>query len=222
MSLAPALAFLTDLAANNHTEWFRANRPAYEAARDAFRAFVRDVHRELAETDPHLRDVDPAKALFRINRDIRFSRDKAPYKRNFSAALAPGGPKDPGPIYYLHLEPGGASGLAGGIWLPDKEPLKQIRQEIDYNAPALRAILDTPEFTATFSRSFFAGEQLKRIPSGYAADHPEADLLRLKSFTVWHPVSDAQAAATDFATTAIGALRHLTALNNWLRQATHG
>jgi len=219
MSLAPALAFLTDLRANNTTEWFRAHRPAYEAARATWLAFIRQLHQGLLPSDPLLRDLDPAKALFRINRDIRFSHDKSPYKVHFGAVLAPGGTKDPGPVYYVHLEPGDRSGLAGGIWQPLPDHLKRIRQEIDYDAATLRSILTTPAFRQTFGTSFFEGDALKRIPTGYPLDHPAADLLRLKSFTGWHPVPDAQATDPAFASAAVDTFHHLQPLLTWLRTA---
>ncbi len=217
--LRPALAFLRALRENNSSEWFRANRATYDEARAAFVAFVRDVHAGLVEIDPLLRNVDPARSLFRINRDVRFSHNKAPYKTNLAAALAPAGNKDPGAIYYLHLEPDGKSGLAGGIWQPPTPELKKIRQEIDFNAPALHAILNAPAFAERYGQSLYSGDALKRIPTGYPVDHPEAALLRLKSFTVWHGVPDAQVASPDFTAEAIKALQVLHPFAGWLREA---
>lgn len=217
--LAPALSFLTALRANNTSEWFRANRPTYEATRVAFIAFVREVHQQLLSVDPMLRDVDPAKSLFRINRDIRFSHDKSPYKTHFGAVLAPGGPKDPGPVYYLHLEPGDCSGVAGGIWQPPADQLKRIRQEIDYDAATLRTLLANPSFTTAFGDSFFKAAALRRIPAGYPVDHPAADLLRLKSFTAWSAISDAQIASPDAVQLAADRLAQLQPLLGWLRVA---
>jgi uncharacterized protein (TIGR02453 family) len=218
-SLSVVLPFLRLLRENNNTEWFRANRPSYDAARAEFIAFVKAVHAELSLTDPSLRNVDPAKSLFRINRDIRFSANKAPYKNNFAAALAPAGNKDPGAVYYLHLEPDGKSGLAGGIWQPATPELKKIRQEIDFNSSALHAILTAPAFVQRYGTSFQSGDALKRIPAGYPIDHPEAALLKLKSFTAWSPLSDEQVSAPDFTNQTITTLRALSPLAQWLRDA---
>lgn len=215
-ALPLSLSFLRGLRAHNTAEWFQANRPAYEAARAEFVRFVRDVHAGLAEVDPSLRATDPAKALFRINRDVRFSADKAPYKRNFSAALAPGGRKDPGPVYYLHVQPDGQSGYAGGIWMPESADLKRIRQEIDFSPEPLRAVLAHADFQRWYGGQLMTDDALKRIPAGYALDHPDADLLRLKSFTAWHPVADDALRVED----AISAFAALAPLNEWLRTAT--
>ncbi len=213
--LTRALDFLRELRDHNTAEWFQANRPAYEAARTDFVAFVRAVHAGLTEADPLLRATDPAKALFRINRDVRFSTDKAPYKRHFSAALAPAGRKAPGPVYYLHLEPDGQSGYGGGVWLPESADLKRIRQEIDFSPEPLRAVLQAPEFQRWFGPALLPDGALKRIPTGYPPDHPDADLLRLKSFTAWHSVADDAPSVPG----AVAALSALVPLNAWLRAA---
>ncbi len=214
-NLSAALQFLRDLRDNNTSDWFQANRAAYEAARTDFVKFVREVHAGLLEVDPLLRQADPAKALFRINRDVRFSTDKAPYKRNFSAVLAPGGRKDPGPVYYLHLQPDGQSGYAGGVWMPPPADLKKIRQEIDFTPQPLRAVLANAEFQRWFGPTLMQDGALKRIPTGYPPDHPEADLLRLKSITAWHTVPDDRVQVAD----AIAAFTALAKLNEWLRNA---
>lgn len=210
-----ALAFLRELRENNSAEWFKANRSRYEAARATFVLFVREVYAGLLAFDPLLRTTDPARSLFRINRDVRFSHDKSPYKRQLSAALAPNGPKDSGPVYYLHLEPDGKSGFAGGIWQPEPADLKRIRQEIDFAPAPLRAVLQQPGFQRWFNGTLMSDDALKRIPVGYPADHPEADLLRLKSFTAWHPVADDAFTVSD----AVAAFAALAPLNAWLRTA---
>ncbi len=162
-----------------------------------------------------LRTADPAKALFRINRDVRFSADKAPYKRNFSAALAPGGRRDSGPVYYIHLQPDSESGYGGGIWMPEAADLKKIRQEIDFNPESLRAVLAAPAFRRWFGPTLLTNDSLKRIPAGYPPDHPDADLLRLKSFTAWHSAPDDSLRVAD----AVAALSELVPLVRWLRGA---
>ena len=216
-ALTGALAYLRELRDHNSPEWFHANRATYDAARAAFLAFVREIHAGLAEADPLLRTTDPAKALFRINRDVRFSADKAPYKRHFSAALAPGGRKDPGPVYYLHLQPDGESGYGGGVWLPESADLKRIRQEIDFTPAPLRTLLAAPDFRRWYGPELMPDGALKRIPAGYPPDHPDADLLRLKSFTAWHPVPDGAMNVDD----AVTALNNLIPLVEWLRGALH-
>jgi uncharacterized protein (TIGR02453 family) len=181
------LQFLKDLAANNNRIWFDANRHAYEAAKADFEAFIARLLRELAQQDASLEGVQAKDCIFRIFRDVRFSKNKEPYKPNFGAAISAAGRKPSGAGYYLHLEPG-HSFWGGGMWLPPAAVLKAVRQEIDYNLAEFTGILQQKEFRKLFQS--IAGEKLKTAPKGYAADNPAMEYLKLKSFTVGHPLAD--------------------------------
>lgn len=181
------LTFLKQLKQNNTKEWMDSHRDIYEVARQNFEEFVAAILDGMSSVEPSFADLKPKHCIFRINRDIRFSKDKSPYKNNFGAAFSKGGKKSPYADYYFHLEPGN-SFLAGGLWMPDAARLKGIRQEIDYGLEDFRQIVNNKAFRKIFPN--IEGEQLKNAPSGYAIDNPAIEYLRYKSFTVGHSVED--------------------------------
>ncbi len=187
-----ALQFLRDLAANNNRDWFLENKPVYEREVVApMRLLLADVISALATAGSQLTG-DPAKAIFRIHRDVRFSKDKLPYKTNSGAVLRKAGAGKFDGILYIHLDPAGCF-LAAGFYLPEKEALEAIREAIYIDparANALRADL------AGRKLGFDMSEALSRMPRGFeeAAESPVADLLRLKSFTVRRDLSPADLA----------------------------
>ena len=187
--------FLRDLKAHNTKEWFDANRDRYEAARDNVLALIDHLIEDIAGFDADLRGLEAKQCLFRINRDVRFSKNKAPYKTNFGASLSRGGRRSPFAGYYLHLEPGGVF-IGGGIYMPASPQLKAIRAHIDHNAPDLRAVLADSDFQATYGA--LQGEALKTAPKGYEKDHPAIDLLRMKSFIATRAYADEQALSPEF------------------------
>lgn len=192
MPLQPStLQFLQQLARNNQKTWFDAHRNAYEAARADVARLVDNLIALHSLNDPGIAGLTAKECLFRIQRDVRFSQNKAPYKTNFGASIKPGGKKSPFAGYYLHVEPG-ASFVGGGIWMPEASVLKKIRQEIDYNFPTFRQIIEAPPFKK-FYGDLYTGEnqQLQRIPKGYEPDNPAGFYLRLKSFVAIHDLDDA-------------------------------
>ena len=180
--------FLEELSLHNEREWFQAHKATYDQLRKEFEAAVARWLQQMAAHDPTLAGQDPKKCLFRIYRDVRFSHDKRPYKTHFSAYFAGGGKAGTGPGYYVQLGPHGQTMMAGGIYVPEKEQLVRIRQEIDYNGPALHAVLQAPAFRQYYAG--LSGEKLKKAPAGYPADHPDVELLKHKSFVVSHQVPD--------------------------------
>lgn len=130
--ITTVLPFLDDLRKNNNREWFQKNRSRYEQAKKEFESFLGLVIPAIAEYEPAMKFIEPKDCLFRIFRDVRFSKDKLPYKTNMGAWITPSGRKSSGPGFYIHLQPG-ESFLSGGIHMPDPEKLKKIRQEIYYN-----------------------------------------------------------------------------------------
>ncbi len=189
-----SIEFLKDLAENNNREWFAANKERYDKARENvidFTAKVLDSVRKIeAGMDENL---DAKKCVMRIYRDIRFSKNKAPYKNNFGVSLPTSGLKGGGVEYYLHIQPGN-SFIGGGYWMPEAPHLKAIRQEIDYNAADLKKIIDDKQFVEMFG-DFRKQEQLKSVPKGYEPDNENIDLLKLKSFIAWHKLEDKELTA---------------------------
>jgi len=183
------IEFLKELISNNNREWFQANKAAYDTARENVIEFTTELLKLMHKVDPGIDEaLNPKKAVMRIYRDIRFSKNKTPYKNNFGISIPTSGLKSGGIEYYFHITPG-ASFIGGGYWMPENDHLKKIRQEIDYNANDLKAIIDEPEFVKLFG-DYRKQEQLKTVPKGYEADNENIDLLKLKSFVAWHPLKD--------------------------------
>lgn len=174
--------FLRELAENNHKAWFDANRDRYQKLRADFIAFVDELLKEASLIDVSLAPLQAKDCIFRINRDVRFSANKNPYKTNFSAYLSKGGKKFPGAGYYFHFQPD-ASFLAAGIWMPEAPLLKQIRQEIDYGWSTFEPLVNT----AAEHGLSFDGEQLSRPPKGYDDENPAIQYLKYKSFILSEP-----------------------------------
>lgn len=192
------LLFLKGLKANNHKDWMDANRQDYLAAKEDFEKFTAAMLLVLGKDNPDIAVLKAKDCTFRINRDIRFSQNKAPYKSNMGWYIARGGKKSPFAGFYCHIEPG-QSFFAGGIWMPMPDVLKQVRQEIDYNYPDFRKIITQKKFKETFGdldRS--EGFALSRPPKGYEADNPAVDYLKLKSFIVSTPLDEKQLTAPGF------------------------
>lgn len=175
-------AFLKELAQNNHKAWFDEHREEYQMLRSDFLAFIDDLIKDAVQVDPQLSALEAKNCIFRINRDVRFSANKNPYKTNFSAYLSKGGKKFPGAGYYFHFEPG-ASFLAAGIWMPEAPLLKQIRQEIDYGWSGFEQIVKRAEKQGLR----FEGEQLSRPPKGYDENNEAIEYLKYKSYILSEP-----------------------------------
>lgn len=210
------LSFLTDLKENNHREWFEDNRKRYEGAKKDIKEAVDTLLEQLIEVDEGLKGVNAGKSVFRIFRDVRFSKNKAPYKTNMGAWMAPGGRKSPFAGYYLHIEPGG-SFLAGGVYHPPSNILKSIREGIDYDATTLREILHQNDFKKHFGE--LKGDKLKTAPKGYPKDHPDIDLLRYKDFIVSKNISDELVVSQQFINNAVEVYRSLFPLNQYLNRS---
>lgn len=213
------LEFLKKLKKNNNKEWFDANRGAYEKARNNVADFVRALIRELAVFDPSIQHLEPRDCMYRINRDIRFSHDRTPYKTNMGVYLSRGGKKamDLGG-YYVHIEPGQAF-VAGGMWQPPAPALKKIRQAIDYDWHELDAIVQDKNFRKTFG-SLRSGDSysLQRPPRGFEADHEGIEYLKLKSYIASHELKDADLTAPDAPVNVAKLLGILTPLVEYLNE----
>lgn len=184
------LQFLTDLRANNSKPWFDANRKTYEAARADLIKLADVILQELKTIDPAIAqsNLQAKNGIFRINRDVRFSHDKSPYKTNFGIWFNAGGKKAPTAGYYVNVEPGHGF-AAGGLYMPEAAALASIRQEIDYHLPEFEGLLQRPGFQQYFGQ-LSQESALVRPPKGYEADNPALPYLKLKSFTASHPLPD--------------------------------
>ncbi len=185
--LKPTLDFLLALQAHNHKPWFQAHRAQYEDARQRFEDYVDDFIQEFRSIED-FENLSAKDCVFRIYRDVRFSKDKLPYKSNMAASVALGGKHSLRAPYYIHIEPPGRSILAGGIYMPTPDQLAAIRQAIDRDPARLRAAINSQMFKKHFGS--LSGEKLKTPPRGYSADHPEIELLKFKQFITSSALSD--------------------------------
>ena len=189
--------FLKKLQKNNNKPWFEDHRNEYENAKADFISSIEKLIPALSEIDPEISDLNAKQCTFRINRDVRFSKDKRPYKNNMAAYFNKAGKKGNGAGYYLHIEPG-KSFAAAGIWMPEAKDLIKIRQEIDYNFNELIKIIENSAFKKIFINGLNSEEKLIRPPKGYTEDNPALNYLKLKSFVIRKPLEDKIIMSSDF------------------------
>lgn len=193
-SFTPELfTFLRDLDKNNNRDWFTANKDRYVAeVQEPALAFIEDVGVRLPEVSRHF-VADPRTtggSLFRIYRDIRFSKDKTPYKTHAGIQFRHARSRDVhAPGFYLHLEPNNVF-MACGVWHPDRDTLHVIRTAIAARPPRWQSIVEAPPFTDHFR---LGGESLKRPPAGFDRDHPLIEDLKRKDFIAYSTLSEEQA-----------------------------
>ncbi len=217
------LRFLQHLHQHNTKEWFDAHRKQYEAARADFADLVTEIIRRHGQQDADIATLTAKECMFRINRDVRFSKDKSPYKKNFAASLARGGKKSRFAGYYLHIEPGNNSFIGGGVWAPEADVLKSIRQEIDYSFEAFSGILQQPRFKTVYGDLYRDKEvALSRPPKGYTEDNAAIDCLKLKSFIAMKPLTDEELTSPQLPDTIAEALRTLQPFLRFLNAAIEG
>ncbi len=214
------IKFLKDLKKNNHKPWFDQNRKLYETAKADFAGFIQQVIDQHAQKDPSIKNLVAKDCMFRINRDIRFSKDKSPYKSNFGASINKGGRKAMNSAgYYFHLEPGG-SFTGGGIYMPMPGELKKLRQEIDYNYPTFKKIIRAKKFKSLYGDLDQSAEfLLSRVPKGYEADNPAAGYLRLKSYIAMINVSDKDLVSKDLVKKTVAAFEALQPLIGFVNES---
>ena len=211
--------FLKDLKENNNRDWFLENKPRFEEAKKEFEVFIDALIVEVSKFDGSIGHHTAKECIFRIYRDVRFSKDKSPYKTHFGAHITSAAKKSEihsRAGYYIHIGPG-ESMLAGGAYLPQGDWLKAIRQEISYNADDLKKILNEEKFKTYFTE--MEGEKLKRAPKGYEPDHPEIELLKYKSFLATNKVSDKEVISNDFLKHGANVFKALHPFDQFLNQA---
>ncbi len=185
------LQFLSKLKKNNSREWFNQHRDDYDAAKENFIELVNHILANSSQFDEELSLLTYKDCIFRINRDVRFSKNKDPYKNNMAAYFVKGGKKSWLAGYYFHCEPGGKSFIGGGLYGGEPDQIKKVRQEIDYNWEEFKGILQHKQFKKLFGDlSRQEGMSLIREPKGYEKDNPAIDYIKLKNFIVSVPVTD--------------------------------
>lgn len=217
MNLQFTLDFLSDLSKHNKKEWMDDNKKRYLEAKGYIIELVAEVIEKASTFDKTLVGLDPKKTLFRINRDIRFSKNKDPYKTNFGAAIVDGGRRSGNPGYYLHIKPG-ENMIGGGLYQPEAQILQKVRQEIDYNSKAIHKIIDDKLFTKIYKEPF-GGDKLKTAPKGYPKDHPDLALLQLKHYVYMHEISDKEVTSNKIVATTVKAYETLYPFNQFLTEA---
>jgi uncharacterized protein (TIGR02453 family) len=229
-----AIQFLADLAANNDRTWFQPRKGEYEALlKEPLAAMITVLAERLEARGVPLR-ADPTRSPFRIYRDVRFSKDKSPYKTHLGASFPWIGegpldrPDDGGPRShtanvhstggYFHLQPGEIY-VGGGIWRPEKPWLDAFRRRVMDEPERIRALIDELSFATMFGSVTSDGHALQRVPTGYPPDHPEAELLKLKDVVFGRRLSDADATSAalpdliaDSFATALPVMRYLSAI----------
>lgn len=214
------LNFLKVLKRNNNKTWFDANREKYIVAKNNFEEFVAQLLEKMILFDSDLKGLSAKDCIFRINRDIRFSKDKTPYKVSRSASFNKGGKKSVNAGYYFHLQPGGNSFVGGGLWMPQPEDLKKLRQEIDYCFPEFKKIVTAPAFKKHYKELEKDEKQmLVNVPKGYDKENPAVDFLRMKSFVATKNISDADVPSANLTNEIIQSYKALMPLVKFINRA---
>jgi uncharacterized protein (TIGR02453 family) len=214
------LQYLSELMQNNNRDWFLDNKKRFDDARQEFESFIDALILEIAKFDPAIAHHRAKDCIFRIYRDVRFSKDKSPYKTHFGAHVTAAAKRSEihsRAGYYIHIEPG-VSMLAGGAYLPQGPWLKAIRQEIAFNGEEFRKVLNAKDFVKHFGQ--MEGEKLKKAPKEYDADHPEIELLKHKSFLASNKCPDGQVTSEDFLSYSTEVFRALFPFDQFLNRAT--
>lgn len=193
VDLKPVLRFLALLKKNNDRAWFQAHRGDFEGASKSFESFVAALIEELTPTES-LRGLTPKDCIYRLYRDLRFSKDKSPYKTYMAAVIGPGGRKSTQPGYYVHLGPGGQSLLAAGWYEPEPAQLASFRRAIDRDPRPWKKVVNDKTFRKYLRE--VEGERLATAPKGYPRDHPEIELLKLKQVMAIRRLTDTQVRAS--------------------------
>jgi uncharacterized protein (TIGR02453 family) len=196
-SMLTVLNFIEELTKNNNRDWFHANKPRYQESLEIFRGFAGELLAGITKFDPSLGNLEPKDTIFRIYKDVRFSKDKLPYKTHFGCWMAKGGRKSTDAGYYFHLEPG-KSFMAAGIWMPPMDKLTLIRQEIQFNPQAYLDLINTPAMQERYERGG-KEDMLKKGPAGFPKDFIHMEELKYKHYIWSRPYSDASLGKNNFA-----------------------
>ncbi len=209
------LQFLKELKKNNERGWFDKNKGRFVAANENFIQFVQALIDEVAKLDRSVSGLDAKRSVFRIYRDIRFSKDKSPYKTHFGAALMGKGKNCGIAGYYLHLEPGNAF-LAGGVHMAEPQNLKAIREGISAQGNKFLKIIQDKNFRKNFT---IEGEKLVKVPGGFDKEDPMGDFLKYKDLVLRHSVDDKMVLSDGFASYCSKVFKAMVPFNSFLNKS---
>jgi uncharacterized protein (TIGR02453 family) len=207
--------FLKELEANNNRPWFEENKAQYLDAKADFEGMVDALRLRLSQLEPAFADQSIKQSTFRIYRDVRFSNDKTPYKSHFGLYFNPKGKQSNVGGFYVQLQQGERSFLAGGAWMPQGQLLKDIRQEIDYNQDEWLGIVEGKQFIEYFT-SLGHSEKLTTAPKGYPKEHPLIEYLKLKSFEASRNFEDKLLTSPKLLDYLMDGYEHLQPFNQFL------
>jgi uncharacterized protein (TIGR02453 family) len=216
MNSKTILAFLQELNENNNQEWFHSHKTEYIEAKQEFETFVNKLIPAIAEFDKGIKNITAKDCTYRIYRDIRFSKDKTPYKINMGAYMVKNGKKSNKAGYYFHLEPGGSL-LAGGIYMPPPDVLKLVRSEIYYNVEEFKKIIYNKQFVKLFGE--LDNDKLVNAPKDFPKDFPDIDLLKYKNYTFIHKLSDKQMYSENLLEETISIFKMMYPFNSFMNRA---
>lgn len=210
------LEFLTDLSANNNREWYNANKKRYEESREKILFLTDVVINEIRKFDSEIPPLSPKDCVFRIFRDVRFSNDKRPYKTNFGVFIAKGGRKSMYAGYYFHIDPTG-SFAGGGVYMPQAEPLKAIRNYMAENGAEFLEIINNKNFKKIYPVMY--DDKLKTVPKGFPKEHEYIELLKYKSFVFSSEITNSEISSDDLIYKIVDSFRELHPVNRFLNES---
>ncbi len=214
------IQFLKTLSKNNNKVWFDAHRNLYLEAKKDFENFVTILIKKAATFDNDVKELQVKECVFRINRDIRFSKNKTPYKTNMGASINRGGKKSIYAGYYFHAQPGGKSFVGGGLWMPMAPELKKIRQEIDYCFDEFKNIVEAKKFTIEYKELENTPDlKLNNLPRGYDKENPAGEYLKFKSLVATKYIPDSELINNKLADKTIKTFKALMPLIKFINKA---
>ncbi|MCG6153681.1 DUF2461 domain-containing protein [Leptospira bandrabouensis] len=208
------IKYLIDLRENNGRNWFLENKERFNEIQKELVILTGYFLSEIEKFDKNVKGVDPKSCIFRIYKDVRFSKDKSPYKTHFGIFMRGGNRKIEGTGYYLHIEPD-ASLLGGGCYKPEPKSLQKIREKIAADTDSFLKILKNKQFAENFGNTFYA-EKLKTAPKGFAKDHPSIEFLKYKGFAVAKKIKNSELTSNHFIQDAVHSFRTLYPLNQFI------
>ncbi len=215
-NLSRVFDFLEAMETNNNREWFNLHREVYDKAKAVFDLFVEQVGRGIEQFDAEFKYTNPKFYTYRIYRDVRFSKNKLPYKNHFGAYFCNGGRKSPLAGYFLKIQKG-ESVVGGGIYRPEREMLKAIRQEVYYSFKELDNIINEKKFKSFYPK--LIEDKLKRGPKNYAKECDAIEYLKYKSYAVAHPFADREVLGANFQNQVLDSFELLKPLTEYLNKA---
>jgi uncharacterized protein (TIGR02453 family) len=209
--------FLSKLKENNNRDWFQQHKKEYENVRMGYESFVGEMIPGISLLDPSIGQPALKDCLFRIYRDVRFSNDKSPYKTHFGAFIGKGGRKTLGVGYYIHIEPG-QSMVAGGVYQPQPDVLKLLRNEIYFNSEEFKGIITDPQFVKTFG-ALDDFDKMKLPPKDFPSDFPDIDLLKYRSYIIYRMLPDSEVLNPDFRKNILEVFKAMLPFHAFLHRA---